>query len=166
MADLGIEEKILKDYDTKEILERYDYLTTEEYDSNSIMIFIDDAVVRGITRRPQQAADFNKLLQRLLKFVSVGYLRKSIIDKFAEYPKCDLSLFVAPRFPNLRTYHEPETGTVLWVFERMKDGLHLVPAQTKKAQNMSARKHAIILDIRTTFGLEAEKKLKEIITKY
>ena len=98
--------------------------------------------------------------------VNVGYLKKRIIDKFAKYPGCDLCLFVGPRFANLPTFHEPETETVIWVFERKEDGLHLVPAQTKKPQNMKARKHAIILDIWKLSGVEAEKKLKGIIAKY
>ena len=96
--------------------------------------------------------------------VNVGCLKKSIIDKFANYPECDLCLFVAPRFANLQTYHDSET--VLWVFERTKDELHLVPAQTSKSQNVNASKNAIIIDIWTVFGLEAEKKLKEIIATY
>ena len=68
LADLGIENRSLEIYDTKKIMEKYNLLTMNEYNSDAMMALLDEAVVRGTERRLQQAAGFDKLLQRLLKF--------------------------------------------------------------------------------------------------
>ena len=93
---------------------------------------------------PTNSTVFVSVMQHVAS-LDVDFVKEHIITKFKKYPTCNLFLGVALSCANLNSFYE--RGAFLWVLERTKDGLHLVPAKTKIPQKMRAVKHIIILDM-------------------